>query len=207
MGTKRHRRAPKLSLEGRELDLTQKLALESDRGCVLVAAAAMDGAVDLLLRHFLEKTSHSDNDNEMAEYISFLMDREPLPPLGNFGVRIRLCRVLGLFPLNTYEHLKTLSSLRNIFAHIGQPVELTPQDVSRFTDPSQWPAKVKKFHRDVKRICRSVRKDSDSRRFSEPRFLFMTICVALHYEMFTHFTGALALDHVEQMIREMDGLE
>jgi hypothetical protein len=78
---------------------------ERGRGAVLVGAARVDAALDVLLKAALAPPSGSET--------LFLTDR----PLGSFGARIALAQRLGLIDRQVERTLHTLRRVRNAFAH------------------------------------------------------------------------------------------
>src|SRR5262245_8195161 len=97
-------------LEGWAAQFFATVKAESDRGCVLVAAAFLDEGLELLLR------------SKMSRDASIVKNSiEPLftgmGPLKSFWAKTELCLALGLLP--DYEHgdLARIRNLRNLFAH------------------------------------------------------------------------------------------
>ena len=78
---------------------------ERGRGAVLVGAARVDAALEVLLKASLAPPSGSET--------LFLTDR----PLGSFGARIALAQRLGLIDHQVERALHTLRRVRNAFAH------------------------------------------------------------------------------------------
>jgi len=78
---------------------------ERGRGAVLVGAARVDAALEVLLKAALAPPSGSET--------LFLTDR----PLGSFGARIALAQRLGLIDHQVERALHTLRRVRNAFAH------------------------------------------------------------------------------------------
>lgn len=82
------------------------LGNESDRGCVLVAAAFIDHVLaDLLCTHFSNK--------ETGERLV----RARLSPLGTFSSRIMAAFALGLLTESEHKQLEIVRRIRNDFAH------------------------------------------------------------------------------------------
>ena len=83
---------------------------ESDRGCVLVAAAFLDEALELLLR------SKMKSEPQVVK-----KSADPLltgiGPLKSFWAKTELCRTLDLLAEWEYEDLSRIRNLRNLFAH------------------------------------------------------------------------------------------
>lgn len=97
-------------LEGKSAGFFETIKAESDRGCVLVAAAFLDEALELLLR------SNMYNDTKLLKKtIDPLF--VPVGPLGSLGVKIDLCRALKLLYTEEFEDLISIRNLRNYFAH------------------------------------------------------------------------------------------
>jgi hypothetical protein len=78
---------------------------ERGRGAVLVGAARVDAALEVLLKAALVPPSGRET--------LFLTDR----PLGSFGARIALAQRLGLIDHHVERALHTLRRVRNAFAH------------------------------------------------------------------------------------------
>lgn len=97
-------------LEGWAAKFLATIKEESDRGCVLVAAAFLDEALELLLRSKMSK------DPSIVK-----ASIEPLftgiGPLKSFWAKTELCRVFRLIPEYEYADLTRIRSLRNLFAH------------------------------------------------------------------------------------------
>ncbi len=85
---------------------------ERGRGAVLVGAARVDAALDVLLKAALA----SPSGNETL----FLTDR----PLGSFGARIALAQRLCLIDHQVERALHTLRKVRNAFAHTTEVASL-----------------------------------------------------------------------------------
>jgi DNA-binding MltR family transcriptional regulator len=167
--------------------LLETMAVETDRGCVLVAHAGIDDALEALLREYFKKaTAPHDRTKE----INFLLENEPIPPIGSFGVRIRVCYVLGLFSERVFLSLRRLNDLRVAFAHGAQPVELTKKDIEKFPDIRGL------SYDDVlgsivisEKVFREHLSISESKKFSRPRMEFMKRMSVLWLEI----TGARQL--------------
>ena len=83
---------------------------ESDRGCVLVAAAFLDEALELLLRSQMSKDA-----NIIKRSIEPLFTG--LGPLKSFWSKTEVCFALGLVPAYEHADLMRIRNLRNLFAH------------------------------------------------------------------------------------------
>jgi DNA-binding MltR family transcriptional regulator len=97
-------------LKGRAANFFETIKVESDRGCVLVAAAFLDEALELLLR------AQMSHDRAVVKN-----SVEPLfagiGPLKSFWAKTELCRVLKLVSEQEYADLTSIRNLRNYFAH------------------------------------------------------------------------------------------
>ena len=78
---------------------------ERGRGAVLVGAARVDAALEVLLKAALVPPSRTET--------LLAVDR----PLGSFGARIALAQRLGLLDASVEQALHTLRKVRNAFAH------------------------------------------------------------------------------------------
>jgi hypothetical protein len=85
---------------------------ERGRGAVLVGAARVDAALEVLLKASLTPPSGSES--------LFPADR----PLGSFGARIALAQRLGLIDDQVERGLSVLRKLRNAFAHSAESASL-----------------------------------------------------------------------------------
>jgi DNA-binding MltR family transcriptional regulator len=88
----------------------ETIKAESDRGCVLVAAAFLDEALELLIR------SKMMSDSKVVK-----QSVDPLltgiGPLRSFWAKTELCRALDLVADWEYEDLTQIRNIRNLFAH------------------------------------------------------------------------------------------
>lgn len=84
---------------------------ESDRGCVLVAAAFLDEGLELLLRSRMSK------DSAVVKGSIEPLFSGGVAPLRSFWAKAKLCFSLGLVPDNLHADLMRIRSLRNLFAH------------------------------------------------------------------------------------------
>lgn len=83
---------------------------ESDRGCVLIAAAFLDEALELLLRSRMATT---------APVVKASIDPlfTGIGPLKSFWAKTELCRSLKLLAHWEHADLSRIRNLRNLFAH------------------------------------------------------------------------------------------
>jgi hypothetical protein len=107
-------------------DLFCNLWLESDRGCVLVAAAMLDAELEGLLRdHFATRSVGSEKD------VDFFFSG-PMAPLLSTSLKIRLAFVLGLIDLSLKNALKQLQDLRSkVAAHSRERMILRSGQVGK----------------------------------------------------------------------------
>lgn len=104
---------------------------ERGRGAVLVGAARVDAALEVLLKAALVPPSGRET--------LFLTDR----PLGSFGARIALAQRLGLIDHHVERALHTLRRVRNAFAHSTAVASLArPAIRSPLATAASTPAKT-----------------------------------------------------------------
>ncbi|MDA8482888.1 MltR family transcriptional regulator [Pseudomonas resinovorans] len=98
-----------------ELDI----AYESDRGCIIVAAALIDQVLEEAIRTHIRKFLVSKS----VEKSLFDMSG----PISNFSSKILICRSFGIIDQITYEDLMILRKLRNSFAHGTEEASFTAE--------------------------------------------------------------------------------
>src|ERR1700681_1012641 len=86
--------------------LVDQLRAESDRGCVLVAAAFLDNALEVLIRAAL-----IDDQKALDKLVEYP------GPCATFAARSDLAYCLGLIDTATHADLRTIRRIRNEFAH------------------------------------------------------------------------------------------
>jgi DNA-binding MltR family transcriptional regulator len=96
--------------ETRERQMLEELHAESDRGCILVAASALDIFLEELLMASFVAEPHA-----VKLAISPLF--KPMQPLSSFSVKIKLAYSLGLIAKNDFNDLERIREIRNIAAH------------------------------------------------------------------------------------------
>lgn len=89
---------------------------ESDRGCVICAAAYIDDAMESAIRSHLNALG-----NPPKSILDALLTRRPQPPIGSLSVRTNLARALGLIDDSLMTAIDGLRSMRNDAAHLGSP--------------------------------------------------------------------------------------
>lgn len=92
----------------------EALKNESDRGCVIVAAAFIEDALEVLLR-----ASMSRQRSVVKETIDPLF--KGIGPLSSSWAKAELCRANKLIPEWLYKDLAKIRDLRNQFAHTYRP--------------------------------------------------------------------------------------
>ena len=90
--------------------LIEGLAFESDRGCVLIAAAYLDDSLDELLQ-----ASFSQNSVCKKKAVEPLFSG--LGPLSSFSAKIKLSFALELIDEDVFTSLEIIRKIRNEFAH------------------------------------------------------------------------------------------
>lgn len=104
-----------------------QLAKESDRGCVLVAAAMLDEALEFLLRCNMSK-----EDALVKVCVDPLF--VGLGPLKSFWAKIQLTRALGHIDQWMYDDLERIRNLRNFFAHTYSDADFANPRVVAITE-------------------------------------------------------------------------
>lgn len=107
----------------------ENLIYESDRGCVIVAAAILDEILAAKIKREAKARGMSNTA------ISRMMDMSG--PLSNFSSKIYICRAFGLIDENCFHDLLITRKLRNSFAH--------DTDDASFLNPTTS-AKIRSMH-------------------------------------------------------------
>ncbi len=111
--------------EQRAVDFDRSIFFESDRGCVLVAAAIVDEELEAMFRDLFKSRSGATKQE-----MDFLLTQRPQPPLGSTSIKIRLAFALGLIDRNLEQSLAALQALRSkVAAHSRREMELTQDQV------------------------------------------------------------------------------
>jgi DNA-binding MltR family transcriptional regulator len=108
--TKKRLPATPEELDGSAAKFFETIKGESDRGCVLVAAAFLDESLEFLLRSKMTKEA-----NIVKASIEPLFTG--IGPLKSFWAKIELCRAFELLGDYQYSDLTRIRNLRNYFAH------------------------------------------------------------------------------------------
>ena len=112
-------------------DSDKKLSLpglldESDRGCVLVAAAMLDTSLsDLFKAMFRPSTAPQ-------QFIDSLF--ESGGPLNSLSAKARLARAFGYISQDTLEDLNAIRKLRNRFAHTTEKTDFSNEEVAQIIE-------------------------------------------------------------------------
>lgn len=97
------------------------LANESDRGCVIVAAAILDQKLESIIRETAENNELSNKN------MKSLFDMSG--PISNFSSKILLSRAFGLIDEKALHDLLIVRKLRNTFAHATEEASFLNSDV------------------------------------------------------------------------------
>jgi DNA-binding MltR family transcriptional regulator len=99
-------------------EFRRSLSEETDRGCVLMAAAFLDDRLRVLIQSFLIQ------DAKVQKQV-FDMNGA----LGAFSSRIDFAFLLGLIPQAAHGDLHLLRKIRNEFAHNSAPIKLVDEPI------------------------------------------------------------------------------
>ncbi|MFN3767379.1 MAG: MltR family transcriptional regulator [Ectopseudomonas guguanensis] len=109
--------------------MSKGIAYESDRGCIIVAAALLDKQLEDSIRKHIKRFSVSKSLEKSLFDLS--------GPISNFSAKISICRSFGLIDEIAYKDLMILRKLRNSFAHEAEGASFTSASVRQ---------KVKSMH-------------------------------------------------------------
>ncbi len=111
--------------EARTLDAWRALEIETDRGCVLVAAEWLSDHLAALLRtkFSLEDVPKGEQDDLLNGFYA---------PLSAFGVRASVCRAFGIIPARTFNALTAVRKIRNHCAHSQGVVSFTDKKIEHW---------------------------------------------------------------------------
>ena len=102
--------------------LRDNLLEESDRGCVLIAAAYLDDALESLLRTYFSQDAAC-----VKNAVDPMFDG--LAPLSSFSAKTKLAFALRLIDSGVFDNLELVRKIRNKFAHSFEGVALTSQQI------------------------------------------------------------------------------
>jgi DNA-binding MltR family transcriptional regulator len=96
--------------EARKEQILKELEAESDRGCILVAASALDVFLEELLRTALVADAHAAKHSVTPLF-------EAMGPMATFSAKIKLAYGLGLITKTDFTDLEKIRRIRNIASH------------------------------------------------------------------------------------------
>jgi DNA-binding MltR family transcriptional regulator len=99
----------RLPSEQEMAEAVSALKRSSDTTVVLMSAAYIDHALELLLRSAFSRLSKSDD--------AFLFDSARNAVLGSLSSKIRIAYAMGLLITDVYHDLLLMNNVRNLFAH------------------------------------------------------------------------------------------
>jgi DNA-binding MltR family transcriptional regulator len=114
--------------EENEIALFKTLKTENaDYPIAIIAAAMIERALQyaILQRFIPAETPESESDT-----INRLFSYQQNGPLADFGTRIFMARLLGIFGPVTHSDLNLIHRIRNTFAHSPSPCRFTDPEVS-----------------------------------------------------------------------------
>ena len=99
--------------------LFKLLTVESDRGCALIAAAALDSSLlDCLSLFFV------DDKKVQANLLANSM------PLGTFSSRIDVCYLAKIINKDIHNELHLIRKIRNQFGHVAEEISFSSPEIS-----------------------------------------------------------------------------
>ena len=104
-------------------EVFEQLINESDRGCVLIAAAILDEGLESRLR---QKMASEDAVVKACVAPLFV----GIGPLTSFSAKTQLARALRLIPQWMYEDIERIRRLRNLFAHSYEKADFADPKVT-----------------------------------------------------------------------------
>ena len=106
--------------------LFDSLSAESNRGMVLVAAAFIDHALELLLR-----ARFSSSTRKSKKAIDPLF--QGFGPLSTFSAKIKICFAIDLLQRWLFKDLEIIRKLRNSLAHSTAPARFDDPEIAGLT--------------------------------------------------------------------------
>lgn len=105
--------------DAEKIDLTD----ESDRGCILVAAALLEESLEFRFRHTFQskKIPQSVQDSLFSSN----------GPLATFSGKLKMAYAIGLIPKETFRDLEEVRKLRNQAAHLSKDFDFLNGTVGR----------------------------------------------------------------------------
>ncbi len=108
--------------EARKEQIIRELDAESDRGCILVAASALDDFLEELLKIALAADQHSVKHAVIPLF-------EGMGPLSTFSAKIKLAYALGLISKTDFTDLEKIRRIRNIASHKYSAMNFESQEI------------------------------------------------------------------------------
>jgi len=106
----------------RRADLFRELALESDRGAVLVGASLLEECLELVLRSVMRR-----EEKIVKRVVDGLF--EGAGALSTFSAKTKCCFALNLIDEMAFVDLETIRLMRNEFAHSYRKASFLNQDI------------------------------------------------------------------------------
>jgi len=103
--------------------LLANLQAESDRGCVLIAAAYLDDTLEMLLRTYFANDAAS-----VRKAVDPLFSG--LGPLSSLSAKTKLAFALKLIDPHQFHNLEMVRKIRNRFAHSFEGAALSSQELA-----------------------------------------------------------------------------
>ncbi|MCR9941997.1 MltR family transcriptional regulator [Vibrio owensii] len=94
---------------------------ESDRGCMIVAAANIEEFLDRMLKAIIESSPISKKKSRAMF--------DTTGPFGNFSAKYLMLATFGYLSKETFDDLEKLRKLRNMFAHTAKAVKFEDPEV------------------------------------------------------------------------------
>ena len=115
--------------------IVKVVAEETERGCVLLASAVIEDALEILLRAKFAAGSglEIDSPGKGGKLIKGLFFDGALPPLGSFSMKIKLCWALGLITQDVAKAIDKFRKMRNSAAHPDKPFGINQQVSAQLT--------------------------------------------------------------------------
>jgi hypothetical protein len=132
--------------------LLMTIANESDRGLVLLCAAAVDDALHLLLRRLVFPLDPGDR-GRLRVVEQLFGSAGDFGPLQSFGVRIRFAYAVGAISRAKFNALRVLQDVRNDFAHLTDVSLSEPENTDRIRDFAVAPALTFDVNATCRRLC------------------------------------------------------
>ena len=104
----------------------EELFSESDRGCILIGASALDDVLSSLLQKHLGRNNHVIK-NAMEPLFA------GMGPLSSFSARIKIAYCLGLIKQWEFEDLERIRKIRNKAAHEYTAKTFTNNEIIQIT--------------------------------------------------------------------------